>query len=539
MATNVIIVDGLTGGTNTNVVKVITQTTLNSDSTINAEANKGYTLTSATLQTINLPTPCIPGDVFTLHGKGSGLFKVVQRAGEQIVLGNKQTTLGVSGFIDSTNAGDDIYLTCTDASGIWKNDGGYGGEFLIDGITPTNTINNTIGGDDVTLTSPSNNVRITGPAPNTANFTVDVGTSSSGLRTVVINNKVAGTHGNDVVAIGEAAAETGQGDEAIAIGLNSANTNQGIRAISIGKNSAETNQGIDSISIGSSAANANQGTNAVAIGNCAAEISQGNNAISIGWEAGKDNQASNAVAIAIRAGKINQGLNAIAIGAIAGENNQGINSICLGFNCAPNSALNNSVQIGASCASAGAVGRLAFGDSMEAVTPIDATAAAQEGYINLEWNGPHLRIPAFSPTSESSIVNEIGFVKMENNVWAGRVFGFSPSYAELIPALAIYFSNTTANFTYTTNGRLQYTGTPKEFTIEAAFETEAVFNYAAAIHINGIINADSETYAITDVGVDLTHTMTLNTNDIVSLYVKMDSAVSNRDIANFSLNITG
>lgn len=536
MSTNAIIVDGSTGGTNTNVVRVIPQTTLNSDSTINAEANKGYTLTSATLQTINLPTPCIPGDVFALHGKGNGLFKVVQRAGEQITLGNKSTTLGVSGFIDSTNSGDDIYLTCTDASGIWKNDGGYGGEFLINGVTATNTINNTVGGNDVVLTSPSNNVRIGGTAPN---FTVDVGTSSSGLRTVVINNKVAGTHGNDVVAIGEAAAETGQGDEAIAIGLNSAKTDQGIRAISIGKNSAETNQGIDSISIGSGAANANQGTNAIAVGNCAAEISQGNNAIAIGWETGKDNQGSNAVAIAIRAGKINQGLNAIAIGAIAGENNQGIDSICIGFNCAPNSALANTVQIGAGCASAGAIGRLAFGSAMEAVTPIGSTAASQQGYINLEWNGAHVRIPALSPTSESSIVNEIGFVKMENNVWAGRVFGFTASYAELIPALATYFSNTTANFTYTTNGRLQYTGTPKKFTIEAAFETEAVFNYAAAIHINGIINADSETYAITDVGVDLTHTMTLNTNDIVSLYVKMDSAVSNRAVANFSLNITG
>ncbi|MEE9303308.1 MAG: hypothetical protein V3U84_05935, partial [Thiotrichaceae bacterium] len=149
MSTNVIIVDGSTGGTNTNVVKVITQTTLNSDSTINAEANKGYTLTSATLQTINLPTPCIPGDVFALKGKGTGLFKVVQRAGEQIVLGDKQTTLGVSGFIDSTSSGDSIYLQCTDPAGIWENDSGYGGEFLINGITPTNTINNTIGGDDV------------------------------------------------------------------------------------------------------------------------------------------------------------------------------------------------------------------------------------------------------------------------------------------------------------------------------------------------------------------------------------------------------
>lgn len=536
MSTNVIIVDGSTGGTNTNVVKVITQTTLNSDSTINAEANKGYTLTSASLQTINLPTPCLPGDVFALHGKGSGLFKVVQRAGEQIVLGDKQTTLGVSGFIDSTNSGDDIYLTCTDASGIWKNDGGYGGKFLIDGITPTNTINNTIGGDDVTLTSPSNNVRIGGSAPD---FTVDVGTSSSGLRTVVINNKVAGIHGDDVVAIGEAAAENGQGDEAIAIGLNSANTNQGIRAISIGKNSAETDQGIDAIAIGSSAANANQGTNAIAIGHDSANTNQGINAIAIGWEAGRDDQGSNAVAIAIRAGKINQGNNAIAIGAIAGENNQGIDSICIGFNCAPNSALANTVQIGAGCAAAGAIGRLAFGSAMEAVTPIGATAASQQGYINLEWNGPHVRLAVFSPTSESSIVNEIGFVKMVNNAWTGRVFGFSPSYSEMAPTLATYFSNTTANFTNTTDGRLQYTGTPKEFVIEAAFETETLFNYASAIYINGIINADSETYAINDAGVDLTHTMTLNTNDIVSLYVKMDSSVGNIDIANFSLKITG
>lgn len=146
MATNAVIVDGLTGGTNTIVVKVITQTTINSDSTINVAANKGYILTSATLQTINMPTPCIVGDVFALHGKGVGLFKVAQRAGEQILFGNTPTTVGITGFIESTHANDSVYLICVDAAGIWTPDNGTFGNFSIDGTTTNNAINNTGGG---------------------------------------------------------------------------------------------------------------------------------------------------------------------------------------------------------------------------------------------------------------------------------------------------------------------------------------------------------------------------------------------------------
>ena len=61
-ATNAVITDGTTGGININVVKVITQTTRNNELAINAEANKGYILTNASLQTITLPSSLV-GDV--------------------------------------------------------------------------------------------------------------------------------------------------------------------------------------------------------------------------------------------------------------------------------------------------------------------------------------------------------------------------------------------------------------------------------------------------------------------------------------------
>lgn len=147
MAINTVIVDGSTGGTNTRVIRVLPQTTTTAAVTINTEANKGYILTGATLQTITLPFPSVVGDVFALHGKGVGLFRIVhQTTDEQITLGDKQNILGLSGTIESTDTGDELYLICTHASGKWKNDGGYGGTLLIDGVTPTNTINN-VGGD--------------------------------------------------------------------------------------------------------------------------------------------------------------------------------------------------------------------------------------------------------------------------------------------------------------------------------------------------------------------------------------------------------
>jgi hypothetical protein len=139
MPTNVIIVDGSTGGTNTNVVRVIPQTSETSDLIVNAEVNKGYILSSASFQTVTLPTPCAVGDVFALHGKGLGLFKVSQRAGETIVIGSKQTTVGVLGTIESTNTGDAIYFICDDAAGHWRADSGYIGNFVIDGLSTSPT----------------------------------------------------------------------------------------------------------------------------------------------------------------------------------------------------------------------------------------------------------------------------------------------------------------------------------------------------------------------------------------------------------------
>ena len=128
-----------------------------------------------------------------------------------------------------------------------------------------------ISGGALSLTSPSNNIRIDGLDPN---ITIDVGTSLVGLRTVIINNKVAGTHGNDTVAIGDSAGETSQGNNAIAVGALAGNDTQGSGAIAIGDSAGETDQGNDSVAIGKLAGNDTQGTQNVAIGEGAGELNQ-------------------------------------------------------------------------------------------------------------------------------------------------------------------------------------------------------------------------------------------------------------------------
>jgi len=214
MSISVIIVDGTTGGTNTNVVKVITQTSVANGANVNTQVNKGFILTSSSLQTVNLPNGCSIGDVIALHGNGTGLFKIVQRAGEQILFGNTPSTVGVTGSVESTNQNDSIYLICVDSAGIWTPDNGTFGKFLIDGSIPNNAVNDPTTGSDFNPSSPSNNVILGGTYPN---LTFDVGVTSSGLRNIVINNVLSASHSADTVSIGDNAGLTSQAEETLAV----------------------------------------------------------------------------------------------------------------------------------------------------------------------------------------------------------------------------------------------------------------------------------------------------------------------------------
>lgn len=89
-------------------------------SSVTMSANTGYTADAgASLITFTLPATSAIGDWVEINGKGSGLFRVAQAAGQQIHFGNQTTTSGAGGSITSTLQYDVIKLRCLTANTIW------------------------------------------------------------------------------------------------------------------------------------------------------------------------------------------------------------------------------------------------------------------------------------------------------------------------------------------------------------------------------------------------------------------------------------
>ena len=79
--------------------------------------NTGYiTDNGASLVTYTLPATCAQGGIIEVAGKSSGGWLIAQLAGQQIFLGNQQTTLGATGSIASTNLHDYVKLLCITAN---------------------------------------------------------------------------------------------------------------------------------------------------------------------------------------------------------------------------------------------------------------------------------------------------------------------------------------------------------------------------------------------------------------------------------------
>lgn len=408
MTINVVIVGGTSGGTNTNVIRVIAQSEDNSDTVVNAQPNTGYVLTDTSLQSIILP-PSVFGDIYYFQGDGTGLFRIIQTASQQISFGDKQTEFGVGGFIQSTNAKDGLFLICTAPNIFSVMPGAQGASFSINtasGLDVANSINNL------------------------------VGLPSSGTNAIAITNQTPVAHGNETVSIGFNAGSITQGNFSVALGFDAGENDQGTNSVSVGHSAGRTNQGTDSVAIGHDAALTDQGNNCVAVGVGAGGDSQGIAAVAIGYLAGSDGQLADAVAIGQQAGRLNQsgdnvaigrqageisqGISALALGCQAGQNNQGTRCVAIGHRAAETSQANESIAIGAragmtgitserailfgtDCVDPGTNGRLAFGDTMETITSIGATNVAQSGYINIAWNGTHYRIPIFPATHNALI----------------------------------------------------------------------------------------------------------------------------------------
>ena len=134
-------------------------------------------------------------------------------------------------------------------------------------------------------------------------------------------------------------AQSGGGGGSTWAGITDINNVSGPTEVAIGKY-AGTSQGNNAIAIGNEAGQSGQGTNAVAIGWQAGESAQSSGAVAYGQYAGQTSQSGNAVAIGQGAGNHQQGGNAIAIGQNAGAVSQAANSIVLN---ASSSTVNNTV----------------------------------------------------------------------------------------------------------------------------------------------------------------------------------------------------
>jgi hypothetical protein len=87
---------------------------------ITLQPNQGYIIDTPVLGLLSLPATANVGDQYYIEGLGPNLFQINQHAGQQIVFGNTQTSIGPGGYLLSTNSGDGITIMCTVANTTFK-----------------------------------------------------------------------------------------------------------------------------------------------------------------------------------------------------------------------------------------------------------------------------------------------------------------------------------------------------------------------------------------------------------------------------------
>lgn len=81
---------------------------------------QGYTCNNSDNPLIlNLPATASVGDYVEINGGSTTAWQVAQAAGQQIHVGNAITTLGATGYIQSTNQYDCVKLRCITANTTW------------------------------------------------------------------------------------------------------------------------------------------------------------------------------------------------------------------------------------------------------------------------------------------------------------------------------------------------------------------------------------------------------------------------------------
>jgi len=79
----------------------------------------GYTANNAALVTLTLPVTASFGDVIQVVGKGAGLFRIGQNAGQSINFTASTTTVGAAGHLTAIEQFASLELICTVANTTW------------------------------------------------------------------------------------------------------------------------------------------------------------------------------------------------------------------------------------------------------------------------------------------------------------------------------------------------------------------------------------------------------------------------------------
>lgn len=96
-----------------------------------AAVNNGYITNNAARVVVTLPDTAAVGDLIRIVGKGAGGWRLGQNASESIILNSTTSTVGVGGYIESTNAGDCVEVVCITANTTWRVINSMGGDLNI------------------------------------------------------------------------------------------------------------------------------------------------------------------------------------------------------------------------------------------------------------------------------------------------------------------------------------------------------------------------------------------------------------------------
>lgn len=81
--------------------------------------NMGYFCTGGGALALALPATSAVGDNIEVSLQGSTSWSITQGAGQQLIMGNQQTTAGVGGSLTSTQQGDSIRMVCLTTNLQW------------------------------------------------------------------------------------------------------------------------------------------------------------------------------------------------------------------------------------------------------------------------------------------------------------------------------------------------------------------------------------------------------------------------------------